>query len=56
MFEWFQPWMKTALIVIGIIILLGILLFLYLLIVGSDESRRSYEPTQKVEGKKKDEE
>ena len=37
----FPPWMKTALIIGGIIVLIAMLVFLYLLIAGSDESRRS---------------
>lgn len=37
---WFQPWMKTALIVVGVIVLIAIMVFLYLLIAGADESRR----------------
>ena len=37
---WFQPWMKTALIVIGVIVLIAMVVFLYLLIAGADESRR----------------
>lgn len=44
----FQPWMKTALIVIGIIVLLAVIVFLYLLIAGADESRRHREPTQEI--------
>ena len=45
----FQPWMKTALIIIGVIILLAIIVFQYLLIAGADESRRHKEPTQKID-------
>ena len=37
---WFQPWMKTALIVVGVIVLIAVVIFLYLLIAGADESRR----------------
>lgn len=37
----FQPWMKTALIIIGVVFLIAIIVFLYLLIAGADESRRS---------------
>ena len=48
----FQPWMKTALIVIGIMVLIAIVVFLYLLIAGADESRRHKEPTQKTEDKR----
>ena len=36
----FQPWMKTTLIVIGVIVLILLVIFLYLLIAGADESRR----------------
>lgn len=32
--------MKTALIVIGVIVLIAMVVFLYLLIAGVDESRR----------------
>ena len=44
----FQPWMKTALIVIGVVGLIALIVFLYLLIAGADESRRHKEPTQKM--------
>ena len=37
---WFQPWMKTALIALAVILLVALLVFLYLLIAGADESRR----------------
>lgn len=36
----FQPWIRTALIVIGGLIFVAIFVFLYLLIAGTDESRR----------------
>lgn len=36
----FEPWMKTTLIVVGIVFLIAIVVFLYLLIAGADESRR----------------
>lgn len=44
----FQPWMKTALIVLSVLVVIGIIVFLYLLIAGADESRRHREPTQKM--------
>ena len=39
----FEPWMKTELIVIGIVVLIALVIFLYLLIAGADESRRKKE-------------
>lgn len=36
----FQPWMKTALIIVGVVLLIAMIVFLYLLIAGADESRR----------------
>ena len=36
----FEPWMKTILIVIGVAVLIAMVIFLYLLIAGADESRR----------------
>lgn len=44
----FQPWMRTALIVLCVIFLIGVIVFLYLLTAGADESRRHKEPTQKI--------
>ena len=35
----FEPWMKITLIVIGVVLLIAMAVFLYLLIVGADESR-----------------
>ena len=34
----FQPWMKTTLIAIGIVVLIAVIVFLYLLVAGADES------------------
>lgn len=45
----FLPWMKTVLIVIGVIFLIAVVVFLYLLIAGADESRRHVEPTQRTD-------
>ena len=36
----FQPWMKNAFIIVGVVLLIAIIIFLYLLIAGADESRR----------------
>ena len=49
-----QPCIKTSLIIIGIIVLIAIVVFLYLLIAGADESRRYKEPTQRVEDSEED--
>lgn len=47
----FEPWMKITLIVIGVVLLIAMAVFLYLLIVGADESRRK-QNTKSEEQKK----
>ena len=52
---WFQPWMKTALIVVGVIVLIAVVIFRYLLIAGADESRRKINnPKEKDDKNEKD--
>ena len=48
----FHPWMKTALIVIGVVVLIAIVVFLYLLIAGADESRRKDRNKDRQDGEK----
>ena len=36
----FEPWMKIALIVVGVILFVLFCVFLYLVIAGADESRK----------------
>ena len=44
-----QPWVKIVLIIVGSLVLLALIIFLYLLIAGSDESRKNHKSKQKTE-------
>ncbi len=46
----FLEQIKTPLIVIGIIVLIAIMVFLYLLIAGADESRRKRDSDDRKDG------
>ena len=50
----FEPWMKTTLIVVGVVLLIAMVVFLYLLIAGADESRKYRNTNQNTEEIKDD--